>query len=72
MLMEECIKCLSKNSILKNVELKAVEKLTIKNLFLNSELFYLKICLDCGYAETYSSAIVDKNIKKNKVNKLKK
>ncbi|WP_068268706.1 zinc ribbon domain-containing protein [Caviibacter abscessus] len=68
MITSRCIKCSNKEHYLKSIymstkEIESESKL-INLLSLNNELFYLKVCAQCGYTEIYSAKLVDKNSKK--------
>lgn len=74
MIMSKCIKCSNKEHYLKNVYVptKDVEnKANLINLLQlhQTELFYLKICVVCGYTEIYCAKVVDKNLNE-KTNKI--
>lgn len=63
MKFDNCIKCNSKNYEIKNVYI------LVKGAFIpNNELFYLKICLECGYSEMYNPKVVDNNVRNSKIN----
>lgn len=40
----------------------------LRSFYSNNELFYLKICLECGYSEMYNSKVVDNNVRSPKIN----
>lgn len=55
-----CLRCSSKNHEIKNIYLPEKKDGILK---MDVGLYYLKICLDCGYTEMYSAKVVDKNEK---------
>ncbi|WP_067140940.1 zinc ribbon domain-containing protein [Oceanivirga salmonicida] len=65
MLLKECVKCLNREHIIKNAVWNTKD---INDKFYNlptSELFYIKICVECGYTEMYSAKLVSKDAKKH-------
>jgi len=53
-----CIKCGSKEYEVKNIYLPEKSPGILKVDF---GLYYMKVCLECGYCEIYSPKIVDKD-----------
>ncbi|WP_073507934.1 hypothetical protein [Streptobacillus notomytis] len=71
-MQKKCIVCGSEEFCIKNIyltvkDMKDNGDLTYKifDLISKNELFYLKICRNCGKVEMYSAAIVEENFKKN-------
>lgn len=69
MITSRCIKCSNKEHYVKSVYMSTKEiendSKLINLLSLNSnELFYLKVCAQCGYTEIYCAKVVDKDLKK--------
>lgn len=61
-----CSKCNSDNNVIKNVVIPVRSYDSwLKSILTKNELFYILICLDCGYSEMYCAKVVDKNVKKN-------
>ncbi len=64
MIFKECIKCSNREHIIKNAFWNTKD---INDKFYNlptNELFYIKICVECGYTEMYCAKLVDKDAKK--------
>lgn len=67
-MIKKCNNCGSEKFALKNIYL-AIKDIESQNLSLRlldllpikNELFYLKICLECGKVEIYSAAVVCKD-----------
>lgn len=66
MFLGRCLKCGSTEYELKNSYLYTKDKK--RPFFYASELFYLKICCDCGFSELYNAKVVDKNVENNRIN----
>ncbi len=65
MILKECVKCFNREHIIKNATFstKDIEEKFYK--LPTSELFYIKICTECGYTEIYSAKLASKNAEKN-------
>lgn len=71
--MKKCTNCGSDKFQLKNVYLsvKDIDSNNILDLLpIKNELFYLKICLECGKVEIYSGSVILKD--DGKLKKMKK
>lgn len=56
----KCIKCGCENYEVKNVYFPEKSPGILRVEF---GLYYMKICLDCGYCEIYSAKVIDKDEK---------
>lgn len=57
-----CLKCSSKKYKLKSIYFATEENLKF-SILANKELYYIKVCIDCGFIEFYDAKLVDKNAK---------
>lgn len=55
---EKCLKCGSNLCEMKTMTLPTKDPNSSK--IINLDMFYLKICKDCGYTEMYSAKIIEK------------
>ncbi|AKC95320.1 hypothetical protein ACFFBA_000563 [Sneathia vaginalis] len=62
MKLNRCIKCSNVEHVIKSIYLptKDIDG-WIKNILPTSELFYIKICKNCGYTEIYCAKLVDRD-----------
>lgn len=60
MKFDQCIKCSSMNYEIKSGVITTKSNIRAFIPITKSELFYIKICLDCAYTEIYDAKIVDK------------
>lgn len=66
MKLNNCLRCDSSNHTIKNTFLTArAYESWIKDMLNSTELYYIKICSDCGFTELYNAKVVEKNAKKN-------
>ncbi len=56
---EKCIRCGSTVNEIKTIALPTKKTNEIN---VSVDIFYLKICLDCGYTEMYSAKAMDKKV----------
>lgn len=55
--MEKCFKC---GSTLCEIKTIAIPTKTLTGTKISLDTFYLKICQNCGYTETYSTKVLEK------------
>lgn len=62
-----CEKCHNADYEIKGVWLATKDiSVSFKNLLPKSELFYIKICKNCGYTEMYCAKLINKEVEKDK------
>lgn len=66
---KKCCKCSSENIKYKNTALLTKE---ISGVKVDLDIFYLKICQNCGYTEIYYGKVLEKIENKNKNEKVTK
>ncbi|VWL85774.1 zinc ribbon domain-containing protein [Oceanivirga miroungae] len=64
MKFDECIKCSSMNYEVKSATITTSSPISSFIPITKKELFYIKICIDCGCTEIYNAKILDKYSKK--------
>lgn len=63
-----CEKCHNTEYEIKSVWLATKDvNVSIKNLLPRSELFYIKICKNCGHTEIYCAKLVSNEFEKDKL-----